>query len=170
MKHSDVLKISKDLLPKREEYLNSIQLIAECRSQNIAISRKTLHNHIQDGLLPQGAHVGQEVLFHKEFFLAEIISINLLKSIFHVSYKDLKELAKNRFANFQDIVAPLNSIIFDLKDKNTGKGKNRPLLVNLANEAFLQEAAELFLEKIKKGTNPEKMDTGKFIEECFDRK
>ena len=170
MKDSIVKTISKDLLPKREDYLNSTQLIVECSKQNIAISRKTLHNYIQDKLLPQGTHVGQEALFHKKFFLDEIASIHILKSIFHVSYKDLKELSKNKFSNFKDIIESLNSILADLGVKNIGKGKNRPLLVELANQPFLQSSVQLFLKKIMNGANLEKIDMQKFINECFDSK
>lgn len=169
MKNQIVENTFTDLLPKREEYLNSQQLVAECGKLNIPISRKTIHNYIKDGLLPRPLHVAKEALFHKKFILEEIKAIHILKSIFHVDYRGLKELASNKYVNLQEITSYVHSIVGELHENNAGKVKERPLLINLANEKFLQRVTALFLQEIRKGVDPRKMEMGKFISDAFDK-
>lgn len=160
-------KFLDELIPNREEYFNSQQLVSECVKQHTPISRKTIHNYIHDKLLPMPLHVGQEALFHKQFILDEIKSIHVLKSVFHAEYNDLRILAQNKFVNFQEIATYIYEILQDLKENNVGKGKGRPMLVLVSNEEFLQKVADLFLEEMKNGKDPRRMDISEFVREAF---
>ncbi len=156
-----------DLLAKREDYANSQQLVLECKKQNTPISRKTTHNYIKDGILPMSSHVGNQALFHKQFFLKEIKGIHILRSIFHVKYDDLKLLAANKSANLYEIADRLYSILDYFQGINIGKGGRRPLLVNISNDKFLQQVAAHFLDEMKKGADFNKMDMVKFIDDAM---
>lgn len=158
-----------ELLVQREDYLNSIELVAECETQKTPMSRKSIHNYIKDGLLPKPVHQGKEALFHKEFVLGEIKAIFLLKSLFHVTYKDMKLLAQNKHVNFRDIFSSIRTIVNHLHVNSSHKYKERPLLVHLANDSVCQSVVAQLLDEIKKGVNLRKMDTQKFIFNALDK-
>lgn len=167
MKKFPDVEIPSDFLPKREEYLNSQQLVIECKKQNTPLSRKSIHNYIKDNLLPKPLHVAQEALFHKQYILDEIKAIHILKSLFHVSYDYLKELSLNRHVSFRKIVSDIYSLQKYLQENNLGKARGRPFLLNIANDEILQRTAAAYLEEIKKGANPEEMDIRAFINEVL---
>ena len=169
MKKPQIKIMSEELLPKRGDYLNSQQLVAESKKQNTPLSRKTLHNYIRDKILPKASHVSNEALFHKQFYLAEIKGIHTLRSIFHVKYDDLIKLAANKYANLYEITNTTNSILDYFHGINIGKASRRPLLVNISNDEFLQKVAAAFLDEMKKGADFNKIDIKKFIQEIMDK-
>lgn len=169
MKKQIVKNNFSDLIPKREEYLNSQQLVRECAKINISISRKTIHNYIKDGLLPRPLHIAKEALFHKEFIMQEIKGIYILKSIFHVDYNGLKELAVNKYVNFQKIASDVCGLVEYYEANNSGKVGERPLLVNLANEKFLQKVASIVLKEVRNGTDIRGIDLRDFIEKAWEK-
>jgi hypothetical protein len=167
MKKSKFQNIESNLLPKREEYLNSQQLVVECEKLNMPISRKTIHNYIKEGILPRPLHVAKEALFHKEFVLGEIGAIHSLRSLFHVTHSDLKKLANNKYVDLHHIASAIYSKLSDLQETHIGKLKNRPFLVNIANEKVFQGLASLYLEKVKNGDDPRQIDMEKLVDRAL---
>lgn len=169
MNYSKIEKIAKELIAKREDFLNSQELVKACEQRSIPLSRKTIHNYVQDGLIPKPNHIGKEALFHKQYVLDELQAIYLLKSVFHVTYDDLKVIARNKHADSQTIVAMIHSMVSHAQANTFGKFRHRPTLVNMANDQSLQGVVKLFLEEIKKGVNVSKLDLEKFFFESMDR-
>ncbi len=169
MKETSLERISKQLIPDRREYFNSTELVDACEKIGIPMSRKTLYNHIKDGILPKAIHSGHEALFHREYVMDEIRAIHILKSVFHVKYDELKKLATNKYSDFQSVVPEVYGMLSHIQDNSVGKRQKMPFLVNIANNPTMVRLAKLLLEEIKEGKNIAKMDLGKFIIDSLDK-
>jgi len=163
MKNIEFQKIVEDFFPPEERRVPIDKVVEGCKQRNINIKRRTLQDFSTKGMLPKPMRIGRNV-YHDTDIFDKVAALFILKDIFHLSHKQIKDMVQGGTSSVTEIVEVFHKVL-SYYFNWAQKGDNRALIFKVVNTKRADAIIKKLVEEISEGLEPSSINVKDFVKE-----